>query len=155
MTGDELDANLTWSLVRTARFAGQRLSDRLAPHDLTPIQFGVLAHLSLAEEMTQAALARKVLIRPQSIAPLLSALEGRGLVVRTGRRLRGRRNPVRLTEAGRRVLDDVRDVALSANDLTDAGLTREESAQLNALLLKLISAIPPGDSGGDAQLWRA
>ena len=140
--GDRTDAGLdevlTWNLVRVARFAGQRLAERLAGHGLHPVHFGVLAHLVVAPEMTQADIARAVLQRPQSIAPLLDGLEERGLIRRSGDRARGRRNPVRITDDGRRALDAVWDIALSTNDLSDAGLTNQESAELNRLLLKII-----------------
>ena len=138
LTTDELDGILTWSVVRVARFVGQRLAERLAAHGLNPVHFGVLAYLAIAPEMTQADLARAVLVRPQSIAPLLDGLEERGLIHRTGDRARGRRNPVQITDGGRRALDGVWDIALSTNDLSDAGLTRQESAELNRLLLKII-----------------
>lgn len=138
LTADELDGVLTWSVVRVARFAGQRLAERLAAHGLNPVHFGVLAYLVIAPEMTQADLARAVLVRPQSIAPLLDGLEERGLIRRTGDRTRGRRNPVQITDDGRQALDAVWDIALSTNDLTDAGLTAQESAELNRLLLKII-----------------
>lgn len=138
LTGEELDRILTWSVVRVARFAGQRLAERLAAHGLNPIHFGVLAYLVIAPEMTQADLARAVLVRPQSIAALLDGLEERGLIRRTGNRTRGRRNPVQITDDGRRALDAVWDIALATNDLSDAGLTAQESAELNRLLLKII-----------------
>ncbi|SDD96166.1 MarR family winged helix-turn-helix transcriptional regulator [Auraticoccus monumenti] len=137
---EELDEVLTWSVVRVARFAGQRLAERLAEHGLNPVHFGVLAYLTISPEMTQADLARAVLVQPQSIAPLLDGLEQRGLVRRTGERARGRRNPVQITDDGRRALDAVWDIAMSTNDLSDAGLTTQESAELNRLLLKIVHA---------------
>jgi DNA-binding MarR family transcriptional regulator len=153
MTTGELDANLTWSAVRVARLVGQRLQDRLAPHGLNPIHFGVLAQLAIETEMTQADLARSVLVRPQSVAPLLDGLQDRGLIVRTGDRARGRRNPVRLTDAGRCALDAVRPVALSANDLSDVGLTPPESAELNRLLLKVIDSTNGARPSATDRLW--
>ena len=153
MSADELDANLTWSVVRVARLVGQRLTDRLADHGLNPVQFGVLAHLAVEEEMTQADLARSVLVRPQSIAPLLDGLQQRGLIERTGDRARGRRNPVRLTEDGSRALDAVRGIALGANDLSDIGLSAEGSAELNRLLLQVIHATDGARPQDGDQLW--
>ncbi len=85
-TDADLDGVLTWNLVRVARSCGLRLAAPLADHGLHPVHFGVLAHLVTAPEMTQADLARAVLQRPQSIAPLLDGLEGRGLIRRTGTR---------------------------------------------------------------------
>lgn len=140
LTTEDLDGVLTWSVVRVARFTGQRLAERLAAHGLNPIHFGVLAYLAIAPEMTQADLARAVLVRPQSIAPLVDGLEDRGLIRRSSDRARGRRNPVQITDDGRRVLGAVWDIALSANDLSDAGLDAQESAELNRLLLKIIHA---------------
>lgn len=140
LTAEELDGIVTWSVVRVSRFLGQRLAERLAAHGMNPVHFGVLAYLVIAPEMTQADLARAVLVRPQSIAPLLDGLEDRGLIHRTGNRARGRRNPVQITEDGRRALDAVWDIAIATNDLSDAGLTGHESAELNRLLLKVIRA---------------
>ena len=153
ITEQELDAILTWSVVRVARLMGQRLADRLVVHGLNPIQFGVLAHLAIATTMTQAELSRSVLVRPQSVAPLLDGLEERGLIERTGDRVRGRRNPVRITEDGRRALEAVREVALSANDLTDVGLTLPDSADLNRLLLRVIHATDGARPADGDQLW--
>jgi len=135
--GKNLDDVLTWNVVRVARFVGNRLADRLATHDLNPIQFGVLAFLEQDGELTTASIARSVLLRPQSIAPLLDGLEQRDLIQRSGTRLRGRPNPAQITEVGRRLLDDVWGVAIDANDLGDVGLTQTESRELNRLLLKI------------------
>lgn len=137
-TDADLEEILTWNLVRAARFAGQRLAGRLAGQGLHPIHFGVLAHLVIADEMTQADIARAVLQRPQSIAPLLDGLEERGLICRTGDRARGRPNPVRITDSGRRALDAAWDLARATNDLSDVGLTAQESGELNRLLLKVL-----------------
>lgn len=153
MTSDELDGLLTWSIVRVARLVGQRLTDRLADHGLTPIHFGVLAHLAIASEMTQADLARAVLVRPQSVAPLLDGLEERGLILRSGDRARGRRNPVRITDEGRTALDAVRGIALSTNDLGDVGLDDAESAELNRLLLKVLRATDGARPREGDDLW--
>jgi DNA-binding MarR family transcriptional regulator len=152
-TQEDLDAILTWSTVRVARFLGQRLDDRLAAHGLNPVQFGVLAHLAVDAAMTQAELARSVLVRPQSIAPLLDELERRGLVVRTGERARGRRNPASLTPAGRALLESAWQVALDANDLADIGLSAGDGAELNRLLLRVIRATGGARARDGDALW--
>ncbi|MEJ5869158.1 MarR family transcriptional regulator [Pseudokineococcus sp. 5B2Z-1] len=140
LTEAELDGVVTWNVVRVARYLGQRLAERLAELDLHPVHFGVLAQLDISGPMSQADLARAVLLRPQSIAPLLDGLERRGLLERTGERARGRRNPVLLTASGREALEGAWGVALSSNDLRDSGLTAEEGGELNRLLLKVVGA---------------
>ena len=136
----DLDDVVTWNVVRVARFVGNRLAARLADSGLNPIQFGVLAFLEKEGELTTAEIARAVLLRPQSVAPLLDGLEERDLILRVGARAKGRRNPVQITEAGREVLDGAWVIALGANDLGDAKLTSDESAELNRLLLKIALA---------------
>ncbi len=140
LTEVELDQVVTWNVVRVARFLGQRLAERLAAQELHPVHFGVLAQLDITGPMSQADLARAVLLRPQSIAPMLDGLEQRGLLERTGSRSRGRRNPVQITDAGRGALTSARAVAAASNDMRDAGLTAEEGVQLNQLLLKVVDA---------------
>lgn len=138
LTTEELDQILTWSVVRVSRFLGQRFAERLAASGLNPVHFGVLAYLAIEPEMTQADLARAVLVRPQSVASLVDGLETKGLLRRAGGRARGRRNPVQLTDDGRRALSEVWDVALATNDLTEAGLEPSEAEELNRLLLKIL-----------------
>lgn len=114
----------------------------------------VLAFLSVGPGMTTSEIARAVLVRPQSMTPLLDGLEQRGLVRRTGTRARGQRNPVEITDAGRRLLHDVRPIARATGDLHEAGLTEGESRQLNELLLKVVRAT--GDAPRpDASLYPA
>ncbi|NRD26194.1 MarR family winged helix-turn-helix transcriptional regulator [Frigoribacterium sp. VKM Ac-2836] len=139
----DLDDVLTWNVVRVARFVGNRLAERLADLGLNPIQFGVLAFLEREGELTTAEIARAVLLRPQSVAPLLDGLEARDLIRRVGDRGKGRRNPVRMTEAGREVLVQAWVIALAANDLGDAALSAHESKELNRLLLKIALATEP------------
>ncbi|ROS61185.1 DNA-binding MarR family transcriptional regulator [Frigoribacterium sp. PhB160] len=134
----DLDDILTWNFVRSARLIGGRLAGRLGELELNPVHFGVLAFLDRDDEMTSAEIARAVLVRPQSIAPLLDGLESRGLVTRTGARTRGQRNPVRITTDGRAALHAAWVIALEANDLRDVGLDASESAELNRLLLKIV-----------------
>jgi DNA-binding MarR family transcriptional regulator len=136
----DLDEIVTWSLVRAARLCARRLDERLDQHGLNPVTFGVLAHLAVTSPMTQADLARAVLIRPQSIAAVLDGLEELGLIRRAGGRARGRRNPVVLTDDGRTMLGTVWTTVTATNDLSDQGLSPDETAQLNRLLLRLVHA---------------
>ncbi|MEI4271538.1 MarR family transcriptional regulator [Klenkia sp. LSe6-5] len=136
---DRLDGVLAWNVLRAARSVGNRLAERLTGHGLNPVQFGVLAFLADRTAMTTAEIAREVLLRPQSVAPLLDQLEERGLARRSGTREKGRRNPIEITDAGRAALDGAWATAAEAGDLSDLGITEQESRQLNALLLRIIA----------------
>ena len=138
--GLDLDDIITWNLVRAARLTGRRLESRLVQHGLNPVTFGILAYLSVSSPITQADLARTVLIRPQSIAAVLDVLEDRELVRRVGSRSRGRRNPIELTESGRTLLEIAWPAVRTTNELGDLGLSAEESHRLNEILVKLLRA---------------
>jgi DNA-binding MarR family transcriptional regulator len=142
-TEDDLASVLTWSAVRAARRLERILTEVLAAFDLTPVQFGVLVHLAVRPSMTQAALAREVHVRPQSMDPLLAGLEARGLVARAGDRGRGRPTPVALSDAGLALLRAAWGPATATNDLAGFGVDAAEGEALNRALLRIATADPP------------
>lgn len=142
MTADErsgLDSVLGWNAVKVARIIGSQITAGMAEHDLSLVQFGVLSCLADGAQLTSAEIARAVFVRPQTMSDVLDGMERRGLVQRVGVRARGRRNPAEITPAGTAALDAAQAVALATNDLSAFGLDASASAQLNALLLAVIS----------------
>jgi DNA-binding MarR family transcriptional regulator len=101
--------------------------------DLSGAQFDVLAHVGASEGMTQQELADSLLVTKGNVCQLLDKLEGRGLI---SRRQEGRANRLFLTEAGRRVFDEV----VPAHEAVIADqfslLSEEEQALLHELLRK-------------------
>lgn len=93
-----------WTLVQASHVVARRFAAVFAQVGLTPTQFGVLAYLAEEPALTQAELARRVLVRPQSLRELLVPLLERGLVSREGPAGRGRRSGIALTDAGREVM---------------------------------------------------
>lgn len=105
ITAGDVDAVVGWTVIRAARQAARLLALTLKPHELTPVEFGVLAQLAAAHgELTQAEVARAVEIRPQSVAPIIDGLSDRGLLRREGSRGRGRSGRLLLSAAGSAVL---------------------------------------------------
>lgn len=56
--------------------------DNLAKYNLTPAQFGVLAHLSADDGITQQELSDMLFVTKGNVCGLIGRLEERGLVVR-------------------------------------------------------------------------
>nr|WP_269328233.1 MarR family winged helix-turn-helix transcriptional regulator [Kineosporia mesophila] len=139
MTTHDIDALVTWSLIRAAHRAQRELTQLFAEHGLSPVQFGVLTHLSTGTPMTQAQLAREVLVRPQSISGVLDGLVHRGLISRSEGRSKGRRNPLTLTTAGHDLMSVVWPLVHAANQPDRLGLSATETATLNEILLRLAS----------------
>jgi DNA-binding MarR family transcriptional regulator len=151
LTEDDLGSVITWSAVRAARRLERLLTEVLAAWELSPVQFGVLVHLAVRSSITQAALARDVHVRPQSMDPLLAGLEARGLVARSAERGRGRRNPVTLTDAGLALLREVWGPVTATNDLSGFGVDAEAGRELNRALLRVATADPVDAADGAAR----
>lgn len=123
-----------WDLVQTAHLAARRFSEVFAEAGLSPAQFGVLASLADGDGLSQADLARAVLVRPQSMNRLVADMVERGLVLRTGPGGRGRRTGLALTPTGTRALEQARPAAYAINVPEALGLTPAEATELVRLL---------------------
>ena len=111
-----------WELVQTAHLATRRFTEVFAAAGLTPSQYGVLASLADGDDLSQADLARAVLVRPQSMNRLVADMVGHGLVERAGPGGRGRRTGLEITPAGRAALDRARPAAYALNEPAALGL---------------------------------
>ena len=134
-----------WNLMRTAHVVGLRFGELFAATDLTPTQFGILRALAVDEGLTQAELARVVLVRPQSIAALAATLIDRGLVARDGPGGRGRRAGLALTDAGREALERAWPPVREFNTAAALGLTPAQAAMLDETLDRIRAALGSGD----------
>lgn len=134
-----------WNLVRTAHVASLRFAKLVGATDLTPTQFAVLVHLEDDEGPTQAELARRVLVSPQSVGALVTSLVEQGLVVRGGPGGRGRRAGIALTEAGRDVLEQTWPAVQAFNAPAALGLTPAQAAMLEESLDRIRAALESDD----------
>lgn len=125
---------LAWRLVRTGREVERALTDTIAAHDLTTTQFGVLSLLATGADFTQSDLARAVLVRPQSVGPLITSLIERGLITRRGPGGRGRRTHFDLTPAGRHLIDRAWPRVTALHSPARLGLDEHDARTLDRLL---------------------
>lgn len=123
-----------WTLVQTAHLAGRRFHEVFASQGLTAHQFGVLVQLSWEPGLSQAALARGVLVTPQSIGEILTQMETEGLISRTPPSRRGAAISVEITAHGRARLGATYPLVGAVNAPSALGLTATEAQTLNELL---------------------
>ena len=84
-------------------FAG--ITERVAPYDLTTLQFTTLSVLSChGAPLSTSQLARRAFMTPQSMSEVIHALERKGLIERNPHPNHRRTLPATLTARGRRVL---------------------------------------------------
>ncbi len=129
-----------WTLVRTHHAVARRFTELLGRAGLTPTQFGVLVQVVSEPGLSQAELARRVLVTPQSIGELLTSLERLGHITRR-RGPRGKASVVQVTDSGRSALDRATPLIQAMNHPQALGLTPDEDTTLNALLRKVLAAM--------------
>ena len=130
---------LAWlRLARIFQRVERNSGEHLRGWDLNVAQFDVLAHVGASEGMTQQELADSLLVTKGNVCQLLDRMEGRGWI---SRRQQGRANRLFLTDAGRRLFDEV----VPAHEALIAGrfsvLSEGEQERLHALLRKLDKAL--------------
>ncbi|GAA4569323.1 MarR family winged helix-turn-helix transcriptional regulator [Planotetraspora kaengkrachanensis] len=135
----DIDDILVWTVIRVGRRVERMVTDRLAGHGLTPVQFGVLAYLGARPGMNQSELARALQIRPQSARDAVTAMIDRGLLHRTGPEGRGRRSGMQLTDAGHALLGLAWPV-VAGIDAQAVGLAPGDDVTLNRLLHTVLDA---------------
>jgi DNA-binding MarR family transcriptional regulator len=138
--GAHPDDLLAWTIVRAGHVVGRRFWSALDEVGLNPVQFGVLLQLDLSPGMSNAEIARAVLITPQSMSELMASLEAQGLVRRDSPPGRGHRVPARLTAAGRQRLRRCSEAVETVE--ASLGLDPEQAAALAVALHQIINAPP-------------
>lgn len=139
-TTQDLESSPVWSVIRAAHLLERQVTVLFAAYELTPVQFGVLSYLAASGPMTTAEVARRVLVRPQSLAGVVDTMDKRGLVLRRGPRGRGRSNPVELTSAGGELLAQVWPQFELADTPDALGLSQQRAAALPVLMRDLLAA---------------
>jgi DNA-binding MarR family transcriptional regulator len=108
---------------------------------LTPSQVAVLSALSSQPGLSNADLARLAFVKPQTMVPLLSAVERRGLIVRKPHPSGGRAMPATLTPKGVATLHSAREILKRLEDEMLADLDARKIRQLTGALEKCLARL--------------
>jgi MarR family transcriptional regulator, temperature-dependent positive regulator of motility len=108
--------------------------------DLTPVQFGALATLRDHPDVDQARLAGLIAHDRATIGGVLDRLQAKGLVERRTDPADRRARQVRLTAAGRALLEAALPHVAALQDDILTGLTAEERALFTALAARVAEA---------------
>ena len=105
---------------------------------LTTPQYALLSELDEFPGLTNADLARRGFVTPQTMNLIVRSLAERGLVVRVNNEYHGRKQDASLTSTGQAILKKAHRVVSEIETELFGCLTREESQRLNEVLLKII-----------------
>ena len=125
-------------LARVFQKVERYSSEHLREWDLNVAQFDVLACVGAREGMMQQELADLLLVTKGNVCQLLDKMEGRGWI---SRRQRGRTNRLFLTDAGRRLFDEVVPAHEALIVRRFSALSEGERVRLHELLRKLDNAL--------------
>jgi DNA-binding MarR family transcriptional regulator len=111
-----------------------RLDEIVRPAGLTALQYTALTVLERHDDMSSAQLARLSFVTAQSMADMITALEGRALIERHRDRGDRRRLVVALAAGGRALLDRYRSEVDALEQTMIAGQSGPEVTALRAAL---------------------
>jgi DNA-binding MarR family transcriptional regulator len=124
-------------LAQLGAHATRRFTERIAELDLTPPQTGLLRVIARRPGESQQTLAAELGTPPTRLVALVDGLEQRGLIER-------RRNPqdrrlyaVFLSDAGKKLMRSLAEVAMAHEDDVTSALSAEERATLFDLLSRV------------------
>jgi DNA-binding MarR family transcriptional regulator len=121
------------------------LDELLRPAGLTPLQYTALTVLERHPDLSSAQLARNSFVTAQSMADMITILQGRGLIERHRDQADRRRLVVALTADGRALLDRYRDQVTALEAQMLAGLSAREVASLRRVLHACHANLAGGD----------
>ncbi|CAM5695701.1 MULTISPECIES: MarR family winged helix-turn-helix transcriptional regulator [Streptomyces] len=132
---------VTWAL-RRAELAVQSLKEQqLRPLGMAAAHYTLLMSVHDESGLTGAELARRLNVTPQAIASLVARLEGRGQLERREHSRHRHIQELHLTDAGREALHAADAVIAGIERQVTDGLGAEDSAQLRALLDRVVKTI--------------
>ena len=111
-----------------------RIDEIVRPVGLTATQYTALTVLERHDDMSSAQLARNSFVTAQSMADMITALEGRQLIERHRDKTDKRRLVVALTDEGRAMLDRCRDEVAALEAAMLSGLSAAQTKALRTAL---------------------
>jgi len=107
-------------------------------YNITPVQYGLLTTLSQHPGIDQVSLAAEIGIDRTNVADVLGRLADRGLVRRVGSEQDRRVKLAYLTAEGSKLVEDMYEAMIRAQERLVAPLSAEERAAFMAMLRRLV-----------------
>jgi DNA-binding MarR family transcriptional regulator len=132
-----VEPRISYVVARLERAIRAAIAERVRPYGLTTLQYTTLSVLGLrGQPLSNAQLARRAYMTPQSMIEVIDALEKKGLIRRNPHPNHRRVYPAALTAKGRRVLA----ACDAAIDEMEEELLRELDDDERAALLSSLKA---------------
>jgi DNA-binding MarR family transcriptional regulator len=126
------------------------MADALVPHDLTVTQFAVLTGLDDEPGLSNADLARRAFVTPQSMHAVLQELERLQFVVRRPHPHHQRVLQAELTDAGRRTLKSAKSSVIAVEEQMLSKLSNPARSGLASALSSCIESLAEASASSGA-----
>ena len=134
-------ATIGFALKRAQQALRSRLDTGLREIGLTTPQYAVLAFLKAEPGASNAALARRAFVTPQTMQAILVALDRTGFIVRTPHAEHGRVQTTELTAKGRGALEAASEIVADAETHLRQAAAPLDPKAVAAMLLRLADAL--------------
>lgn len=134
-------------VARLERAIRKAINEQVKPYGLTTLQYTTLSVLGARGGLSNAQLARRAYMTPQSMSEVLDALEAKGLVERKTHPGHRRLYPATLTAQGRKVLAACDEAVDAVEREMLAGLDPQQTATLREGLLMAVRGLHAGFPG--------
>lgn len=128
---------LGYALKMAQQALRNHLDTELRATGLTTPQYSVLAGLELNAGLSNAELARRAFVTPQTMQAILATLERDSLVERRAHPINGRIRTTELTAAGRSVLRAAHEIVVNAEALTRNAAAPSDPDTICSALLRI------------------
>jgi DNA-binding MarR family transcriptional regulator len=147
--GERPEPGISYAIARLQQRILAGVTERVAPHGLTTLQFTTLSVLNRhGSPLSTSQLARRAFMTPQSMSEVIHALEGKGYIKRNPHPNHRRTLPATLTPKGRRVLGECEKSVAEYEDSMLCGFTPEDrkafAEMVKAAVRNLDGGFPAG-----------
>ena len=129
--------HLAYLIKITEHEIRKRMDAELKEISLTVPQFTVLIRLEEFPGLSNADLARKSFVTPQTMNKIILTLERGGLIVRNNHLYHGKIQQAHLTEAGKIILKKAHKIVNNISESLFENLTDDEKVSLSSCLNKI------------------
>jgi len=134
MQSYDFEESVGYWLTTVTQAYHRSLNERLAPHGITYRQSHVIGWLMLEGELTQAELARRMMIEPPTLVRILDRMESLGWISRQDCPADRRRKLIRVTDAAEPVWTKMVACAKQVRQIAGQGLSADEQYVFRDLL---------------------
>lgn len=138
---DDTYRSLGYALKRAQQALRGRLDTALRDIGLTTPQYSVLAGLEKSSGLSNADLARRALVTPQTMQAIIVTLEKAGLIKRVAHPDNGRILTTELTDDGRQAVRAAHEIAANAETDVRNAVAPDDPDVIYAALLRIAEAM--------------